>query len=247
MADEVRPAAGARGGHRLLLALCGLLLAGAAPLFALVNTHSGLHGGHGGIWTGYAPLTRTTYFPPPPGLFMFRGVPYGPSFYYLGWYWALALAAGYLLAVLWNRWQARRSGRPAPSRGYLLAAVVLTALALTLPPLTQAAPWLSGLWLRGLWVKGIPALLITGCVLAAVARAERSRRLAMLVVLYAVAALLSGGSLALMPDEMLSWWPALAAWPDSLTPVGVLLLPATLLVIAGLAVRAPHHRATPSP
>jgi hypothetical protein len=79
-----------------------------------------------------------------------------------------------------------------------------------------------------------------------VAACGRSRRLAVLIALYAVAALLAGGSFALTPDETLSWWPAFTAWPDILTPVGVLLLPAALLVIAGLTARAPHHQATPS-
>lgn len=92
-----------------------------------------------------------------------------------------------------------------------------------------------------------PLLWPSGAVLAAVAHAERSRTLTVLVVLYAATALLAGGSLALTPDETLSWWPALTAGPDILTPVGVLLLPAALLVIAGLAVRALYHQATHTP
>jgi len=46
-----------------------------------------------------------------------RGVPLAPSFYYLGWYWAVALTAGYLLAVWWYRWQSRRSDWPWVPRG----------------------------------------------------------------------------------------------------------------------------------
>jgi hypothetical protein len=44
------------------------------------------------------------------------GMPSGPDGFYLGWYWAAALAGGYLLTVLWYRRHARRAGvrtRPA--------------------------------------------------------------------------------------------------------------------------------------
>jgi len=246
VADEVGSARAARRGYWLPLVLCGLLTAGAVPLNAWVSAWgSGLHQG---TWVAYSPLTltRTAYFPPPMGWFVLGGGPSGPSFYYLGWYWAVVLTAGYLLAVLWYRWQARRSGRAAPARGCLVTAVVLAVLAIALPVLTQAVPSLSWLWLRGPWVKGIPALLIIGGALGVVARAERSRRLALAALVYAVAALLAGGVLALMPDEMLLWGPAFGGWPGYLTPLAVLLLPAAVLVTAGLAAFAAQRRATHS-
>ena len=134
-----------------------------------------------------------------------------PSFYYLGWYWAVALAAGALLAVLWFY----RDGRSGLRRAYLATAVVLVALAVALPLLTQALPWLASVWLRGPWVKGLPALLIAGCGLGILARAEHSRRLARLTVIYAVVALVIGGWLASVPDYELMFWPALRRNPGT--------------------------------
>jgi hypothetical protein len=243
MADEVRPAGAARRGYWLPLTLGGLLIAGAVPLYAWVSGWDRLHTG---ISVTLVPLTRTAYFPPPTTWFVQGGVPYGPVFYYLGWYWAVALMTGYLLAVLWYRRQASPSGRAAPARRYLVAAVVLIALAIVLPALTQAVPSLSALWLGGPWVKGIPVLLIIGCALGVVARLERNRRLARLAVLYAVAALLASGFLARMPDEQLLWGPAVGGWPAFLAPLAALLLPAAVLIAAGLAALATQGSAAPS-
>jgi len=242
MADEAGPAAAARRRYGLPLVLCGLLIAGAVPLSVWVSAQSGLHVVHNGVWLAYSPLTRSAFFPPPAGWFMFGGLVYGPSFYYLGWYWAVVLTAGYLLAVWWYRRQARQSGRTAPARRYLVAAAGLFVLSVALPVLTRAVPVLSWLWLREPWVKGIPALLIIGCALGVVARVERSRRLALLAALYAVAALLAGGFLTLTHDGMLLWWPAYSGWQAVLTPLAVLLLPAAVLVTAGLATVAAQRR-----
>ena len=164
--DEVAigPADARRPGYWLPLAVGGLLLAGAVALYAWTNTWVGpvrgtSAGPHAGIWIGYAPLTHTPYFPPPTSWYMSGNELLLPSFYYLGWYWAVALAAGALLAVLWFY----RDGRSGLRRAYLVTAVVLVALAVALPLLTQALPWLASVWLRGPWVKGLPALLIAGC------------------------------------------------------------------------------------
>jgi hypothetical protein len=230
----------------LLLAAGGLLLGGAVALYAWTNTWVGpvrgsSTGPHAGIWVGYAPLTHTPYFPPPTSWYMSGNELLLPSFYYLGWYWAVALAAGALLAVLWYRGDGRRGLR----RGYLATAVALVALAVALPLLTQALPGLASIWLRGLWVKGLPALLIAGCGLGILAWVERSRGLARLTVIYAVVALAIGGWLASVPDYVLMFWPALTPQPWDLTPLDALLGPAAVLIAAGLASRWRGRRPGP--
>ena len=95
---------------------------------------------------------------------------------------------------------------------YLAAAAALFALAIALPVLTQAMPVLSRLWLWQPWVEGIPALLIVGGVLRVLARAERSRSLALLAALYAGAALLASVFLTLTQEGLGLWWPATAGW-----------------------------------
>jgi hypothetical protein len=188
----------------LLLAGGGSLLGGAVALYMWTNT-----------W------------------YMSRNELLLPSFYYLGWYWAVALAAGALLAVLWYR----ADGRSGPHRAYLATAVVLVALAVALPLLTQALPWLASIWLRGPWVKGLPALVIAGCSLGILARAEHSRALARLTAIYALVALVIGGWLASVPDYVLMFWPALTPQPWHLTPLDALLGPAAVLIAAGMALR----------
>jgi hypothetical protein len=236
--SEPEGAAGPVGARQrsywLLLAGGGLLLGGAVALYAWTNTWVGpvrgtSTGPHAGIWVGYAPLTHTPYFPPPTSWYMSGNELLLPSFYYLGWYWAVALAAGALLAVLWYRGDRRR--------GYLAIAVALVALAVALPLLTQALPWLASVWLRGPWVKGLPALLIAGCGLGIAAWAEHSRRLARLTVIYVVLALVIGGWLASVPDYELMFWPALTPQPWHLTPLDALLGPAAVLIAAGMAFR----------
>lgn len=245
-ADEARPAGAVRRGLWLPMIVSGLIIAGAVPLYDGLSAWTAAPSA--GIFVRYAgPLTRT-YFPPPTSWFVFDNAPFGLSFYYLGWYWAVALAAGYLLTVLWYRRQARRFASPPWPRGFLVSAVLLIALAIALPLLTQAVPSLSWLWQRGPWVKGIPALLIIGVALGVVARVQRSRRLALLAVLYAVAALLTGWLLATTPAQTLFWWPGpfVGGWPSILTPLVGLLLPAAVLVAAGLAAFAAQRSATPS-
>ena len=238
-ADDAAAVAGARWpGYALPLVVAGLLLTGAVVLYAWTNTwvgpaHGTSSGPHAGIWIGYAPATRATYFPPPTSWFVTPRQVFLPSFYYLGWYWAVALAAAALLALFWF-W---RDGRSGPRRASLGAAVALLALTLALPLLTQAVPGLAFVWLRGPWVKGIPALVIAGCSLGILARVERNRGLARLTVIYAVVALAIGGWLASVPDYVLMFWPALTPQPWHLTPLDALLGPAAVLIAAGMAFR----------
>jgi hypothetical protein len=240
--SEAEDAAGPFGARQrsywLPLAGGGLVLGGAVALYAWTNTwvgpvHGTSTGPHAGIWVGYAPLTHTPFFPPPTGWYMSGNELLLPSFYYLGWYWAVALATGALLGAFWFY----RDGHSGPRRAYLSTAVVLVALALALPLLTQALPWLASVWLCGPWVKGLPALVIAGCSLGILAWVEHSRRLAMLTGIYAVVALVIGGWLASVPDYVLMFWPALTPRPWHLTQLDALLGPAAVLIAAGMAFR----------
>jgi hypothetical protein len=240
------PADARREGYWLPLALAGLLLAGGVALYAVI-TH----------WTGLGPgipagpghsvailiyVSPLRYFPPPTGIFTLGHVGYGPSFYYLGWYWAVALAGVFLLIVLWYRRPGRRAGRlRRPGRGGLVTAIALLALALALPLLTQALPALAWVWLRSPWVEGIPALLIIVVGLGVLARAGRSRALAYLTAAYAVVVLLVGAWLVATPGGPFQWQPILVGEPLSFSPVYALLLPAAVLVTAGVAALCLGH------
>src|SRR5262249_60255837 len=98
--------------------------------------------------------------------------------------WAAALVGGYLLTVVWYRWHARRAGLATPARSYLIIGLVLTALVLVIPPLTMVVPALSWVWMPfgDVWIRGTLAFLIIAIGLWVLARAERSRALAVIAV-----------------------------------------------------------------
>jgi hypothetical protein len=234
------PAEARRPGYGLPLTLCGLLLAGGVALYAVITHWTGLgpgiSAGPGHSVSVLIYVSPLRYFPPPTSIFTLGRVVYGPSFYYVGWYWAVALAAIFLLSVLWYRRPGRRPGPlRRPGRGGLVTAIALLALALALPLLTPALPVLAWLWLRSPWVGGIPALLITVAGLGTLARAGRSRALAILTAVYAAVALLVTAWLAATPEGPFQWQPILVGEPLSFTPVYALLLPAAVLVTAGVA------------
>jgi hypothetical protein len=240
--DEVAigPADAWRPGYWLPLTLCGLLLAGGVALYAVITHWTGLgpgiSAGPGHSVSVLIYVSPLRYFPPPTSIFTLGSVVYGPSFYYVGWYWAVALAAVFLLIVLWYRRPGRRPERlRRPGRGYLVTAIALLVLALALPLLTQALPVLAWVWLRSPWVEGIPALLMIVVGLGALARAGRNRALTWLTAAYAVVVLLVTVWLAATPEGPFQWQPILVGEPLSFSPVYALLLPAGVLVTAGVA------------
>ncbi|HEY7879411.1 MAG TPA: hypothetical protein VID31_01120 [Streptosporangiaceae bacterium] len=236
-----------RPGYWLPLTLCGLLLAGGVALYAVITHWTGLgpgiSAGPGHSVSVLIYVSPLRYFPPPTSIFTLGRVIYGPSFYYVGWYWAVALAAVFLFIVLWYRRPGRRPERlRRPGRGYLVTAIALLVLALALPLLTQALPVLAWVWLRSPWVEGIPALLIIMVGLGALARAGRNRALAWLTAAYAVVVLLVTAWLAATPEGPFQWQPILVGEPLSFSPVYALLLPAAVLVTAGVAALCLGHR-----
>jgi hypothetical protein len=235
-----------RPGYGLPLALGGLLLAGGVALYAVLTHWTGLgpgiSAGPGHSVSVLIYVSPLRYFPPPTSIFTLGRVVYGPSFYYLGWYWAVALAAVFLLIVAWYRRPGRWPGRlRRPGRGCLVTAIALLALALALPLLTQALPVLAWVWLRSPWAEGIPALFLIAVGLGALARAGRSRALACLTAAYAVVVLLVGAWLAVTPEGPFQWQPILVGEPLSFSPVYALLLPAAVLVTAGVAALCLGH------
>ena len=213
----------ARHAYWFPLVLFGLLTCGAAPLYVAAAAPSAASGVHA---VDSGPI-------------LLSGTPFGTSTFYIGWYWTVALVGGYLLTLLWYRRHGRRAGVWTPSWGYLITGVVLTVLALAVPPLARWRPGLSMLWLPlgDVWIRGTLAFLIIAIGLWVLARAERSRALAIIALVYTGAALLS--SLYNVENIVfrLGWNPRGAfAW--QLTTLPNVLLPAAILLVAGCAVFA---------
>lgn len=232
-----RPADERQRGYWLPLAAGGVLLAGGVALYAALTHWAGLDLGisarPGRSFSVLVYLSPLRYFPPPTSAFALGREFYEPSFYYLGWYWAVALAAALLLVAAWYR-------RPGvPGRGDLVPAVVLLVLALALPLLTWALPGLASAWLRRAWVEGIPVLCLTAVALGVLARGRRSRALAALTAAYTVVALAIAAWLTVTPDDPFRPLPpVLFGKPLSFSPVYALLLPAAVLIAAGLVARS---------
>ncbi|HYA51549.1 MAG TPA: hypothetical protein VEG33_10290, partial [Streptosporangiaceae bacterium] len=215
-----RQARVARHAYWFPLVLFGVLTCGAAPLYVAAAAPPPASGAYG---AGSGPT-------------LLGGTPGGAGGFYIGWYWTVALVGGYLLTLLWYRRHAGRAGVWTPARGYLITGVVLTVLAVAIPPLTRLLPGLSLLWLPlgDVWIRGTLAFLIIAIGLWVLARAERSRVLAVIALVYTGAALLS--SLYNVENIVfrLGWNPrGSLAW--QLTALPNVLLPAAILLVAGCA------------
>ena len=210
----------ARHAYWFPLVLFGLLTCGAAPLYVAAA----------------APPTQSGAYAAETGPELLSGSPPGGNGFYIGWYWAFALVGGYLLAVVWYRWHSRRAGVATPARSYLITGVVLTVLVLAIPPLTRVVPGLWLMWLpfADLWVRGTLAFLIIAIGLWVLARAERSRALAVIALVYTGAALLSSLYNVENIFFRLGWNPGRGAFGWQLTALPNVLLPAAVLLVGGL-------------
>jgi hypothetical protein len=167
---------------------------------------------------------------------------------YLGYYWLAALLVGLLATLLWYRWNARRVGLATPARGYVVTVAVLTALALIIPPLSRmrSPHWLQ--YLRVLWpgdltIRGTFPFVILAVGLWVLARAERSRALAVIAAVYTGTAVLV--SLYDVENVLfrLGWNPSPGEW--RLTSLPNVLLPALVLLAAGAGAFAVQWRRRP--
>lgn len=220
----------ARHAYWFPLVLFGVLTCAAAPLY--VSAAMPPAGAHA-VLDGTAAVLGG-----PPAVL--GGMPFGGSGFYLGWYWLVALVGGYLLTLLWYRWHARRIGVETPARGYIATGVVLTVLALLLPPLSQLVPFFYWLWPGDLWIRGTFAFLIIAAGLWILARAERSIALAITAAVYTGAAVLV--SLYNVENILfrVGWNPGNGN--SSLTVLPGILLPAVVLLVAGLAAFVAQRR-----
>jgi hypothetical protein len=212
----------ARHGYWFPLVLFGVLGCAAAPLY-LASAAS-------------VPARAGAYQPSNTGPILLGGMPMGQDGFYIGWYWTVALIAGFLLTVLWYWRSARRAGVRTPSRGYVITGIVLTVLAVVLPPLSRAVPGLFLVWapLGDAWIRGTLAFLIIAVGLWVLARAERSPALAVIALAYTTAALLA--SLYNVENLLfrLGWNPASSPFGWDWTVLPDILLPALILLACGL-------------
>jgi hypothetical protein len=222
----------ARHGYWFPLVLFGLLTCAAAPLYVMAQSPPT---GSGGYSRSNEPVL------------LGGSMPGGAGSFYLGWYWAAALVAGYLATVLWYRRHARQAGVRTPARGYLVTGIVLTVLVLVLPPLSARVSWLRVLWLPfgDAWIRGTFAFLIIAIGLWVLARAERSRGLAVIALVYTGAALLA--SLYNVENILFDFgWNPGSQFAWQLTALPNVLLPAVILLAAGLVAFLTQRRPGPA-
>jgi len=219
----------ARHAYWFPLVLFGVLICASAPFYIQPSVHAG-SGQVAGVTGPSMPLLGGFS-----GFLVSR---------YLGYYWLTALFAGLLLTLLWYRRHARQVGLATPARGYIITSAAFTVLAFLLPPLSQVRwlRWLQLLWPGDLVLRGTFPFLIIAAGLWVLARAERSRALAVIALIYTAAALLA--SLYNVENILfrLGWNPS--QW--RLTSLPGVLLPALVLLVAGVsafAVQRPHRAA----
>ncbi len=216
-----------RPGYWFPLLLSGGLAALSLPLYVLVSPP---------LPTGMAVFTRVVYPNVAEAMYLGGGSANPPFGFPLGWYWVGVLVAGVLLTAAWYRWRDRRTGGRTPLRGYLVTGLVLAAVTAALPltglgmsTMTIDPPMQAWQRLDVLWQWGHFALLVIAVDLALLAWQTRSRGLAVITAVYAVAACLAG------------WFDLTQAIFDpAFLPLGdpTVLLPAAVLLLSGLGALA---------
>jgi hypothetical protein len=218
----LRERAGAASrGYWLPLLLFGAASCGALAFYQKVTRSAGLIGLQPAVPGCTAGLNHACHSAPPVHLIAV-GIPA------LSYYWQLVIPAVAVLAVLWYRWRADRIGLRTPTRGFLIAGLVLAELvllvSLVVHQLSPPTAVITGLHDAG-------SFLVIAALLWVLAWAERSRALAVVVAVYLAVALVvgyfNGGGLA---------GPQSRAADVSLTAMRLLgLLPALVLLAAGTA------------
>lgn len=216
-----RDARTARHAYWFPLVLFGLLTCASVPFYL------------SGVAPGVPGLTVMRASAPPS---LLGGDMPGRNAVLLGWYWALALIAGYLLTYAWYRRHTRRVGLRTPARAVTITGIVLAALAFLGPMLVAnlSFPYAPvGLPVGDLWVRGTFAFLIAAAGLWLLAWAERSRALAVITLIYTGAALLA--SLYNVENVLyrLGWNPGDGMTGARLAELPNVLLPALVLLAGG--------------
>lgn len=115
-------------------------------------------------------------FPPLKALFLVNGSFHSGTQYYLGWYWLVALAGGFLIVVLWWRRSTLAGGGRSPGRGLLVAGAVTVAAALAAPILALVVPAGPGMGLQAaLLLSPLTALVLPACALLVAGLASFAR------------------------------------------------------------------------
>ena len=216
-----RQARSARHAYWFPLVLFGLLTCASVPFYGYDVTQ-------------FAPGAAVMRAASPPTLL--GGELAGRNGLFLGWYWALALVAGYLLTYAWYRRHQRRVGISTPTRTFTITGIMLAALAFLGPLLVAnlSFPYAPvGFPIGDLWVRGTFAFLIAAAGLWVLAWAERSRALALITLAYTGAALLA--SLYNVDNLLysLGWNPGYGSASARLMMLPNVLLPALVLLAAG--------------
>jgi hypothetical protein len=172
-------------------------------------------------------------------------------------YWIFVLVAGMGASVWWYRRHGRRVGVQTPLRGFLITGAAGMAFGVAMPTIgsmLDLAVDFAGLpvrwhnWVRvpfdALTDSGTGALLIIAACLLALARAERSRGLTLIAVVYGALTLLSTLYTVTNLVPALGWLPTptnpseqIEAW--NLPSV---LLPTLTLLVSGGAAFVAHRR-----
>jgi hypothetical protein len=213
-----REARTARHAYWFPLVLFGLLTCASAP-FYLSSVARGAPG-----------LTILRVSTPPS---LLGGELPGRNGILLGWYWVLALTAGYLLTYAWYRRHTRRVGLRAPARAFTITGIVMVAVAFLGPLLAATGSLPIGLPFGDLWVRGTFPFVIAAAGLWVLAWAERSRALAVITLVYTAAALLA--SLYDVENFLyrLGWNPGNDMIGAPLAELPNVLLPALVLLAGG--------------
>jgi hypothetical protein len=174
----IRSRAGAAAhGYWLPLLLFGVLICGSLAFYERLQVPQPallLHSGSGPCQPGAGSCVTG----PGPVITVVTG---------LGWYWQLAIPVAVVLAVLWYRWRGGRTGLRTPSTPFLVTGLVLGEAVLGVPLLARAGSRQLAVLVHDSHQSG--PLIIIAVLLWVLARAERSRALAVLTTGYLVVAI----------------------------------------------------------
>jgi hypothetical protein len=162
----------------------------------------------------------------------------------LSYYWLAAIVTGLSLTGWWYRRHGARVGLRTPSRGFLLAGLIVTVALFVLQFISVGGIRMD-FPLGIMTIRGTFPMLIIAVVLWVLARAERSAGLTVVAVLFTGAALLADLYNVENIVFSLGWNPTQSQWRYTSLP-GV-LVPALVLLVAGGIAFVAQRRSPPEP